>query len=270
MITIKNLLITTSMASLLLFGCTNNTTNSEEYTPGPEDVTEEQVEIEEIEDEETSLNVIDSKLVAFSNKDVEHNYYQEYYGSHLDMDSIHNNISESDIVNGDNESLLQLMFDIEEYMNKTLSSNPIVIGESDVMSEVSLIKEKSKIESFEDTLGDANLINNIQMPFANAIFIVDKRIDKIVTEEPDPLVGTSNVNIVDAIHENKDAHIGSDDLSKETQIMKIVYENENYLIAVQPELQLYKIHPNESDIQRYFEMFESDNMQEIFEKHLSN
>ena len=116
MINTKNLLITTSMASLLLFGCTNDTTNSEEYTPGPEDVTEEQIEIEEIEDEETSLNVIDSKLVAFSNKDVEDNYYSEYFG--LDMDSIHNNISESDIVNGDNESLLQLMFDVEEYMKR--------------------------------------------------------------------------------------------------------------------------------------------------------
>lgn len=268
MINIKNLLITTSMASLLLFGCTNDTTNSEEYTPGPEDVTEEQIEIEEIEDEETSLNVIDSKLVAFSNKDVEDNYYSEYFG--LDMDSIHNNISESDIVNGDNESLLQLMFDVEEYMNKTLSSNPIVIGESNVMSEVSLIKEKSEIESFEDTLANPNLINNILMPFANALFVVDKRIDKIVTEEPDPLVGTSNVNIVDAIYEYSDAHIGSDDLSKEHQIIKIVYENENYLIATQPDLQLYKIHPDESYIQRYFEMFESDNMQEIFEKHLSN
>ena len=275
MINIKNLLITTSMASLLLFGCTNNTTNPEEYTPGPEDVKEEQVEDEKVDVvEESDIIENKSKLVAFTNKNFIENYHSEYKtaieNNDVDINTIHNNLIESEIVTGDNDTLLQLMLDVESELNNSLSKDPIEINERNILNEVYLSEDPSDIETFDDVVYDDNVAEFILTPRESNLIILDKRIDEVVTTNNDPIVGVGNSSLVNLVKELHDDFVATENPLEAQSITKIIYENDDYLIAAQPEPKMYLMYQSENIITGFFNSLESQNVQDVFEKHLSN
>lgn len=270
---IKQLLITTTLTTLLLFGCANEQ-NNEEFTPGPsEEEIEEPIVQEEDVEEEVNVNEITSRLAALTNKDFIANYHPEYQQAvdteGVDIHSIHNNLIESDIIIGDNEQLLNLMLDLESELNNQVSNNPIVIDERNVINEIVINEDESTPESFDDIVAYPDVPSQLVNSNKTHIIVLDKRIEDVVLNNDDSTVGASSIQLIDTVRQLSDDFKNAENPLSTMVVLQIVYENDDYVIAVKPDAEIYTMGQSEENLMNFLDRFKSEAIQNIFDQHLS-